>query len=191
MQSIKSYFYLIRFARDSFGTDSFWIANLFCNIAGKIMGFIRDNGSSSIFEKPVIIKDHFCAHWIYNFQNSYLEPYRSYPLAAVTELTMGRWASTLVSLLLDLSVFGGGIPNLLVGKNISNAIAIKFNTIVLNHVFACSASQNLQLFGLRLSREEFNLSFCYWLLIVGMILCPILWLRTPHQMKWVKVKSLT
>lgn len=39
----------------------------------------------------------------------------SYPFAAVAELTLGRWASGIVSILLDLSIFGGGIPTLLVG----------------------------------------------------------------------------
>lgn len=39
----------------------------------------------------------------------------SYPLAAVTELTLGRRASKWVAILLDLTVFAGGIPNLLVG----------------------------------------------------------------------------
>lgn len=40
----------------------------------------------------------------------------SYPLAAVTELTMGPRARSVVTLLLDLTVFGCGIPNLLVGR---------------------------------------------------------------------------
>ena len=30
-------------------------------------------------------------------------------------MTLGRWASKAVSILLDLTVFCGGIPNLLVG----------------------------------------------------------------------------
>lgn len=39
----------------------------------------------------------------------------SYPLAAVTELTLGSRFRTCITILLDLAVFGGGIPNLLVG----------------------------------------------------------------------------
>ena len=39
-----------------------------------------------------------------------------YPLAAVTELTLGSRARTWVNFLLDLTVFGCGIPNLLVGE---------------------------------------------------------------------------
>ncbi|XP_058809450.1 proton-coupled amino acid transporter 3 [Phymastichus coffea] len=84
-----------------------------------------------------------------------------YPLAAVTELTLGRWASKCVTILLDATIFGGGIPNLLV------------------------ASQNLQLFGLKVSEQQFNLSFCYWLLVVGLLLCPIMWLGSPRDMKWL------
>lgn len=38
-----------------------------------------------------------------------------HPLAAVTELTLGSRARTLVTIILDLAVFGCSIPNLLVG----------------------------------------------------------------------------
>ncbi|XP_011499550.1 PREDICTED: proton-coupled amino acid transporter 4 [Ceratosolen solmsi marchali] len=88
-----------------------------------------------------------------------------YPLSALTELTLGRWTSLFVSILLDLTVFGGGIPNLLV------------------------ASQNIQLFGLKMSHNEFNLSFCYWLFIIGLLLCPVMWLGSPRNMKLVVILS--
>ncbi|XP_014209209.1 proton-coupled amino acid transporter 3 [Copidosoma floridanum] len=88
-----------------------------------------------------------------------------YPMAAVTELTLGRSASLVVAALLDLSIFGGGVPNLLV------------------------ASQNLQLFGLKVSESNFNLSFCYWLLVVGVLLCPVMWLGSPRDMKWLTMFS--
>ncbi|KAM0729476.1 Amino acid transporter AVT1C [Formica fusca] len=88
-----------------------------------------------------------------------------YPLAAVTELTMGPRARSIVTLLLDLTVFGCGIPNLLV------------------------ASQNLHLFGLKISGQRFDFSFCYWLLIVGVLLCPLMWLGSPRDMKWVATCS--
>ncbi|KAK1128801.1 hypothetical protein K0M31_019949 [Melipona bicolor] len=81
------------------------------------------------------------------------------PLAAVTELTMGSRARTLVTIIMDLTVFGCSIPNLLV------------------------ASQNLQIFGLKISGQRFDLSFCYWLLVVGVLLCPIMWLGSPRDMK--------
>nr|XP_033326323.1 amino acid transporter AVT1B [Megalopta genalis] len=90
-----------------------------------------------------------------------------YPLAAVTELTLGARAKTLVTIILDLTVFGCSIPNLLV------------------------ASQNLQLFGLKLSGQQFDLSFCYWLLVVGALLCPIMWLGSPRDMKLLAVFSCT
>ncbi|XP_014483435.1 PREDICTED: uncharacterized protein LOC106748978 [Dinoponera quadriceps] len=88
-----------------------------------------------------------------------------YPLAAVTELTMGPCARSIVTVLLDLTVFGCGIPNLLV------------------------ASQNLHLFGLKVSGQRFDLSFCYWLLIVGVLFCPLMWLGSPRDMKWVATCS--
>ncbi|KZC10730.1 PREDICTED: uncharacterized protein LOC107188805 [Dufourea novaeangliae] len=88
-----------------------------------------------------------------------------HPLAAVTELTLGPRAKTFVTIILDLTVFGCSIPNLLV------------------------ASQNLQLFGLKISGQRFDLSFCYWLLVVGVLLCPIMWLGSPRDMKLITTFS--
>lgn len=39
-----------------------------------------------------------------------------YPYSALAELTYGTTLSNFVSFLLDLTIFGGGIPNLIVGK---------------------------------------------------------------------------
>lgn len=39
-----------------------------------------------------------------------------YPYAAIADMTYGRRWSMLVTILLDLTVFGGGVPNLLVGE---------------------------------------------------------------------------
>ncbi|CAK9815694.1 Amino acid transporter AVT1C [Anthophora quadrimaculata] len=89
------------------------------------------------------------------------------PLAAVTELTLGPRARTLVTIILDLTVFGCSIPNLLV------------------------ASQNFQSFGLKISGQRFDLSFCYWLLVVGVLLCPIMWLGSPRDMKFLALFSCT
>ncbi|KAK9869589.1 hypothetical protein WA026_003340 [Henosepilachna vigintioctopunctata] len=84
-----------------------------------------------------------------------------YPYSALSEFTYGRKLSSLVTILVDFTVFSGGIPNLIV------------------------ASQNLQLVGLRLTNEHLDISFCYWILILGTILCPILWLGSPKDMKWL------
>ncbi|CAL7952059.1 unnamed protein product [Xylocopa violacea] len=89
------------------------------------------------------------------------------PLAAVTELTFGSRARTFVTVIQDLTVFGCSIPNLLV------------------------ASQHLQIFGLKISGQRFDLSFCYWLLVVGVLLCPIMWLGSPRDMKLLASFSCT
>lgn len=39
-----------------------------------------------------------------------------YPYSAVTELAYGKHLSRFVTILLDVTVFAGGIPNLIVGK---------------------------------------------------------------------------
>lgn len=82
-----------------------------------------------------------------------------YPYAAIAEMTYGRSASVFVTVLLDLTVFGGGIPNLLM------------------------ASQNMQLLGVRISDGGFDLSFCVWMIIIGVFLCPLMWLGSPKNMK--------
>ncbi|XP_019533814.3 uncharacterized protein LOC109405236 [Aedes albopictus] len=82
-----------------------------------------------------------------------------YPYAAIAEFTYGKRMSVFVTVLLDMTVFGGGIPNLLV------------------------ASQNLQLMGSKLTGGEFEFSFCYWLVLIGMFLCPIMWLGSPKNMR--------
>lgn len=79
--------------------------------------------------------------------------------AAIGEMAFGEPMKLFVTVLLDLTVFGAGIPNLLV------------------------SSQNLQLLGLRISSGSFNFSFCYFLIIIGFFLCPIMWLGSPKNMR--------
>ncbi|XP_063703827.1 uncharacterized protein LOC134833442 [Culicoides brevitarsis] len=90
-----------------------------------------------------------------------------YPYAAIAELTFGKKMSYLVTILLDVTVFGGGIPNLLV------------------------ASQNLELLGSRITHGAFKFSFCYWLIIIGCLLCPLMWLGSPKNMKILASVSVT
>ncbi|KAJ8964177.1 hypothetical protein NQ317_009269 [Molorchus minor] len=89
-----------------------------------------------------------------------------YPYSALAEVTFGKALSNFVNVLLDLTVFSGGIPNLIV------------------------ASRNLQLLGLRISEGEVNISECYWILIVGVALCPVLWLGSPKDMKCICTVSV-
>lgn len=82
-----------------------------------------------------------------------------YPYAAIAEKAFGQKMKLFVTILLDLTVFGAGVPNLLV------------------------ASQNLQLLGLRISNGSFNFSFCYFLIFIGLFLSPLMWLGSPKNMK--------
>ncbi|XP_071450963.1 uncharacterized protein mah [Hetaerina americana] len=88
-----------------------------------------------------------------------------FPYAALAEEALGTWARCIVTVILDLTVFGGGIPNLLI------------------------AAQNLQLFGVKMSCFDFNVSFCIWLVFLGIIMCPLIWLGSPKDMKWLAVTS--
>lgn len=102
-----------------------------------------------------------------------------YPYSALAETAFGKVASSFVTFLVDVTVFGGAIPNLIVGKflTVLNSITPR--------LFKISAAQNLQLLGLRVSQNEFDVSFCYWIIILGTFLCPILWLGSPKDMKQV------
>nr|CAH7769569.1 unnamed protein product [Callosobruchus chinensis] len=47
------------------------------------------------------------------------------------------------------------------------------------------ASQNLQLLGERLSENTVSISYCYWIIVIGTVLCPVLWLGSPKDMKFL------
>lgn len=49
------------------------------------------------------------------------------------------------------------------------------------------AAQNLQLLGLRMSDGSFQLSYCYWMIVMGTILCPFLWFGSPKDMKYLLI----
>lgn len=46
-----------------------------------------------------------------------------------------------------------------------------------------SAAKNLELLGLRVSEDSLDISFCYWIIMLGTVLCPVLWLGSPKDMK--------
>lgn len=100
-----------------------------------------------------------------------------YPYSAISEMAYGKTLSKVVTCLLDLTVFGGGIPNIIVGKlNVQD-----FQKTL--RLFLFLAAENLQLFGVRVSDGTFEMSYCYWMIIVGTILCPFLWFGSPKDMK--------
>lgn len=39
-----------------------------------------------------------------------------YPYSALAQITLGKWMSYFTTLLLDVSIFAAGVPNLIVGK---------------------------------------------------------------------------
>ncbi|XP_075233164.1 uncharacterized protein LOC142331271 isoform X2 [Lycorma delicatula] len=80
-------------------------------------------------------------------------------------MTYGRLTGRLVTVLLDLTVFAGGVPNLLV------------------------ASQNMQLLGEKAASLKWDVSYCYWMPVIGLALCPFMWLGSPKDMKWLVVSS--
>ncbi|XP_025424505.1 amino acid transporter AVT1D-like isoform X2 [Sipha flava] len=89
-----------------------------------------------------------------------------YPYAALAELIFGGKAKCIVTVMLDVAVFGACIPNLLI------------------------AAYNIHTLGLTFSNDRVNVSPCVWLIVIGIVLCPPLWLGSPKDMKWIALSSV-
>ncbi|CAG9793026.1 unnamed protein product [Diatraea saccharalis] len=89
-----------------------------------------------------------------------------YPYAAVAELAFGQPSRRMVTFLIDATVFGAGIPNFIL------------------------ASQSLQLFWWKISDGEIGVTYCVWMLVIALLLCPVLWLGSPKDMKPLAVMSV-
>ncbi|XP_061399780.1 uncharacterized protein LOC133335523 [Musca vetustissima] len=89
-----------------------------------------------------------------------------YPYAAIANLAYGRYCGFFVTILLDLSIFAAGIPNIVM------------------------AAQNLELVGDRITDGEFRFSFCYWTIIVGVFISPLVWLGSPKHMRGLAILSV-
>ncbi|XP_049879990.1 probable sodium-coupled neutral amino acid transporter 6 [Pectinophora gossypiella] len=89
-----------------------------------------------------------------------------FPYAAVAELAFGQRTRQLVTFLLDATVFGAGVPNFIF------------------------ASQSLQLFWWKITGGGVGISYCVWMLVLGLLLCPVMWLGSPKDMKPLAVLSV-
>nr|XP_014274804.1 amino acid transporter AVT1G-like [Halyomorpha halys] len=89
------------------------------------------------------------------------------PYGAIVELAFGKKLSNYVKFILDLSIFGASISDLLI------------------------ASQNLQIIGLKMSSYETNISYCYWLIIIGVSISPIMWFGSPKDLKIIGITSVS
>ncbi|XP_032524168.2 probable sodium-coupled neutral amino acid transporter 6 [Danaus plexippus] len=89
-----------------------------------------------------------------------------FPYAAVAELAFGRKARSLVTFLIDATVFGAGVPNFIF------------------------ASQSMQLFWWKTTGGSVNVSYCVWMIVIGLLLCPVMWLGSPKDMKAIALTSV-
>ncbi|XP_076030772.1 uncharacterized protein LOC143018980 [Oratosquilla oratoria] len=83
--------------------------------------------------------------------------YKRYPYPALAEKAGGPILRRFVTVLLDLAIFGATIP------------------------FMLLAAETMQELVATASGGAFDLSFCYWLLLLTIILTPLLWLGTPKD----------
>ncbi|XP_030371254.1 sodium-coupled neutral amino acid transporter 1 [Scaptodrosophila lebanonensis] len=88
---------------------------------------------------------------------------RNYPYAALAELAYGRVVSVLVSVLLDLSIFAMAVPSVVM------------------------AAENLETVVQRMSGGQYTFSYCYWAIIVGAVICPLMWLGSPKHMRGLTI----
>lgn len=88
-----------------------------------------------------------------------------FPYSALSKMAWGETAGKIINVLLNILVFGSNIPPLVI------------------------AAQNLQTFDAKISNFTFNFSYCYWLIILGIAVCPLTWLGSPKDTKWISVTS--
>lgn len=113
---------------------------------------------SSIVHKNRWVNDWIC--WCgKEFQSQFPFFACRYPYIAIANLAYGRYCGFFVTILLDLSIFAAAIPNIVM------------------------AAQNLELVGDRITEGDFKFSFCYWAIIVGVFISPLVWLGSPKHMR--------
>ncbi|XP_072948011.1 uncharacterized protein [Epargyreus clarus] len=88
------------------------------------------------------------------------------PYAAIAELAFGAHARRLVTFLINAAIFGAGVPNFIF------------------------AAQSMQLFCWKITGGEVGVSYCLWMIILGLLLCPVMWLGSPKDMKPIALTSV-
>ncbi|CAK1591013.1 unnamed protein product [Parnassius mnemosyne] len=88
------------------------------------------------------------------------------PYAAVAELAFGDNARRLVTFFIDATVFGAGVPNFIF------------------------ASQSMQLFWWKITGGGIGITYCVWMILIGLLLCPVMWLGSPKDMKSLSLISV-
>ncbi|XP_050356349.1 probable sodium-coupled neutral amino acid transporter 6 [Nymphalis io] len=89
-----------------------------------------------------------------------------FPYAAVAELAFGTQTRRLVTFLIDATVFGAGVPNFIF------------------------ASESMQLFWWKITDGAVGVSYCIWMILIGLLLCPVMWLGSPKDMKPIALFSV-
>ncbi|KAG8184420.1 hypothetical protein JTE90_004590 [Oedothorax gibbosus] len=75
-----------------------------------------------------------------------------YPYPAIAFRAGGKWMKYVTSVCIDINLFGVAIVFLLLSSQLISTVA-----------------------------ASWGINFCYWLLIIGAVLCPLMWLGTPED----------
>ncbi|XP_022125507.2 probable sodium-coupled neutral amino acid transporter 6 [Pieris rapae] len=89
-----------------------------------------------------------------------------FPYAAVAELAFGKTSRRIVTFLIDATVFSAGVPNFIF------------------------ASQSMQLFWWKITDGDVGITYCVWMVVIGLLLCPVMWLGSPKDMKPLALTSV-
>ncbi|CAH2057089.1 unnamed protein product, partial [Iphiclides podalirius] len=89
-----------------------------------------------------------------------------FPYAALAELAFGNNARRLITFFIDATVFGAAVPNFIF------------------------ASQSMQLFWWKITGGAVGVTYCVWMVVIGLLLCPVMWLGSPKDMKPLALASV-
>ncbi|RWS29794.1 amino acid transporter ANT1-like protein, partial [Leptotrombidium deliense] len=75
------------------------------------------------------------------------------PFPTIGEKAVGKWMKTFCAVTMDVQLFGGSIVFLLLSAELSHSLISNF----------------------------WNISFCRLIVFIGLVLCPLTWLKSPHH----------
>ncbi|XP_075985357.1 uncharacterized protein LOC142982636 [Anticarsia gemmatalis] len=96
----------------------------------------------------------------------YIKEKNRFPYAAIADLAFGTTAKRLITFLMDAAIFGSGVPNFII------------------------ASQTLQIFWWKISGGLVTVTYCVWMVVLALLLCPVMWLGSPKDMKPIAISSV-
>ncbi|CAH2057088.1 unnamed protein product, partial [Iphiclides podalirius] len=138
----------------------------FGNNARRLITFFIDASIPLRVCRPIRIKKKRTFLPFFPISFWFYELYRRFPYAALAELAFGNNARRLITFFIDATVFGAAVPNFIF------------------------ASQSMQLFWWKITGGAVGVTYCVWMVVIGLLLCPVMWLGSPKDMKPLALASV-